>query len=929
MAFGLAAAATTASGQSLSVARFEGTVRDTRGQFIGDADVRVEGRGSSAARFTSTARDGRFRFDALPSGRYDVVVEALGYRPVRHLDVLVDAASTVRIDVSLTRVSPPVVAVDTVTRRGDPGELGTWLIERGYGDLSSQRRVGSELAAFSTTADAYGVEGLPWRYHGAMIDGTRSQGVTSPTGLGADAAGLAFPVRGLAAGAVGGLGYDVEVSGTGVGLKASTPRGGLEVASLSALEGGTANLGGLFVVSGPLQGDTAQAIFGVDHQYGEREFWGAGTQVDPRVDSRTSGFARLDWNASDRLVISARASASQYASRGLAVRDGLGSFFGTDYGATAGQAAVTVYGALTRRLAHEWRLSADVGSVRSRAPQDPRADLAAMVSGVGSAAGSPYDEFRATPRASGILHADFGAHRLKLGFSGAVHWADSRFGRDTDGLFAIGARTPTLQDGVYRRVEASTLAGEFAMREGALFLQDAWRVTDGLTLTVGVRADAVRIPASNIGANVDWQDVSALDNTAVRARRSHVSPRASVRWELGRDRAWVIEGGAGTYRDLPDLRDVSEALSFDTGADVRLAVGSFAIDRRPTAAEAGLVGQTLTMLAPSFEGPRTQRITLGVTRRLAGWSATVNAVYRQTDLLTRRRDLNLPAAPVGADQYGRPLYGQLQQYGRALVALPQSNRRFAGFDAAHVLESSGLSEFWGLTVGVERVRDLGLSVAAQYTLSQTTDNVASFAGSRLMPFPQLQGTSDWTVGRSDLDVPHRALVAFDWRTSSRLSFGVIAHARSGLPYTAGVRTGVDANGDGDWDNDPASVDGALAGMDALLDEHSCLRGDRGGFATRNACREPFVVSVDARVSMRLGRLSIGTVHAVVEAIDLLGPSAAPVDRALLLVDDTGAISQDPATGATIVPYVTNPGFGARAAARAVPVLWRVGLRVTP
>src|SRR5690606_40686964 len=57
---------------------------------------------------------------------------------------------------------------------------------------------------------------------------------------------------------------------------------------------------------------------------------------------------------------------------------------------------------------------------------------------------------------------------------------------------------------------------------------------------------------------------------------------------------------------------------------------------------------------------------------------------------------------IGSDQYGRPLYGSLNQQASALVATPGTNRRFADFDAVHLLESTGFSTYWGATLGVER-----------------------------------------------------------------------------------------------------------------------------------------------------------------------------------------------------------------------------------
>jgi hypothetical protein len=615
----------TAGGQSLTLAEFDGTVRDGSRQVIRDAEVRVLDRASGATRWTFTSREGVFRFAALPSGRYDVTIEALGYGPVVHLDVRVAAGHPTRLDATLQRIAPPVTTIDTIPRRGDGLSAGNWLVERGFGDLVGERRVGTDLAAFSTIADERSIEGLPWRYAESLLDGARAGGFGAPGGTGTDAAGLALPVRALSVARVGGLGYDVEVGGTGVGLRATTHRGGSTPSTRMLVEGGTADLGGAFIAGGPLQGDTAQAVFGGDYQSGERDFPLAGAGDPARTSARSSLFGRLDWQPSDRLAVSARASGSQLTSTGLGERTGLAAAYGTGYEALGTQASLNVYARLTRRIAHEWRISADVGSVEGREGSVPRSDIASSGSQAGALLGESFQENRTTPRVSGMLHFDFGEHRLKLGFATATHRIDSRFARSSDGNFAVDVPLAATS-AAWTRVEPLTFAGEFRMNETALFVQDAWRVADGLSVILGARIDNTRLPVGDIEPNAEWLGLSALDNAAVRAKRSSVAPRVGLRWELGPQREWVIEGGAGTYTDLPDRRDIAEALTFDQAADVRYGFGVTSYPDVPSLGEAPVVGRTITMLAPSFTAPRTQRLSLGVTRRDGAWSASLNAV---------------------------------------------------------------------------------------------------------------------------------------------------------------------------------------------------------------------------------------------------------------------------------------------------------------
>lgn len=926
LAIAVAGLASTAHAQSLAFAQFDGNVRDGALTAIHEAEVRIEDRASGAVRWAVTARDGSFRFAVLPAGRYDVTVEALGYRPAVYLDVRIGVGHTAQLNAILQPAPPPVSTIDTIPRQGDALSTGNWLIERGYGDLVGERRIGADLTAFSTTADAHSVEGLPWRLAESLVDGARAAGFGAPSGSGADAAGLALPVRALSTARVGGLGYDVEVGGTGIGLRATTHRGGNEPSFRPIAEGGSANLGGGLVVAGPLQRDTAQLIVGGDYQRSERDYPLTDSGEPRRTGDRVGMFGRLDWQPSDRLAVTARASGSRLTSVGYGERAGLASLYGSSYEALGAQASLNVFARLSRRIAHEWRISADIGAITGDRGDFPRAAVTSSGFQAGPLLGEAFEDHRTTPRVSGMLHFDLGAHRLKLGFATAAHRFDARFARDTDGDFAIDS--PLSAPGrAWRRTESVGYVGEFGMRETALFLQDAWRVSDGLSLILGARIDNTSIPAGKIESNAEWLGLTGLDNSAVRAKRSNVSPRVGLRWELGDRRQWVIEGGAGTYRDLPDRRDIAEALTLDRAADVRYGFGALPFPAEPSLTDAPVVGRTLTMLAPDFAAPRTQRLSLGLTHRAGSWSTSISGVYRNTDFLTRRRDLNLPAASVGSDQFGRPLYGSLQKAQTLVGVTAQSNRRFAQFDAVHALESTGFSEFWGVTGGVEYVQELGLSFAAHYTYSRTDDNIVDYVGARLSPFPDRLDGVDWVDGRSDLDVPHRAVVAADWRFNPVLSLGLVYRLQSGAPYTPMVAAGVDANADGDWHNDPAFVDPALSGMTALIDANDCLRDHSGSFVERNACREDLVHRLDLRATVRLGQLRFGRLELVVDALDVVAPNYGPVDRALLLVDRAGTLSTNAGTGVTTVPYAANPNFGKRLYDITPGVFWRVGLRV--
>ena len=151
--------------------------------------------------------------------------------------------------------------------------------------------------------------------------------------------------------------------------------------------------------------------------------------------------------------------------------------------------------------------------------------------------------------------------------------------------------------------------------------------------------------------------------------------------------------------------------------------------------------------------------------------------------------------------------------------------------------------------------------------------------------------------------------------------------QSGFPFTPGFRDGVDANGDGSFNNDPAFVDDAIAGTGDLFNEWECLRVQVGRFARRNSCRGDPIQTLDVRVVLRAFEARGYSVELVADGVNLLDPEVAELDRALYLVDASGALVTDPVLAETTVPLLVNPNFGQPVRGLSTGRFFRVGLRV--
>lgn len=939
-----------AAAQGLMHGALHGSVRGTQGEPVREVELRIIERASGATRSAMTGRDGAFRFALLGPGLYDVHAEALGYRPVVMVNVELVAGQVQTLRLVLRREAPPVTTIDTVRAFGAQVAPIVWAQQRAYGELAAGRRLVSDAASLSPIADEIAVEGLPWRHATVMVDGARLGSVSAPSGAGLSTFGLALPSRSASRVSVGGIGFDVEAAGSGVGLSVQSLRAGSSRASRSAVFGGSSDVGAAAVFGGPLQRDTAHAVFGIDYQRSEvkRPAWfladdaeglqlitiassAAGVDLSayrnetPQLEERASGFGRLDWQLGDRYAVVLRGAGSRLATEDPGVLGATSAGFGSRQVTIAAQASINVVARLSDRLTSELRLSGEMGDASAERAQLTTTSFAGRGIVVGAASDEPFSDQRVTPRLAAMLHWDLGVHRVKFGATLGRNRVETQGALAFAGGFRYGDAADFLAgNGAWNGLSAVGGSGSFQMQERAIFVQDAWRVSDGFDLSLGLRFDANSVSAGQLTQNTEWTALTGSDNSDVVRRNARVSPRVGFRWSLGSDREWLIEGGAGVYHDLPDHRDVAEALTFDTGVVARSMAGTLASwPAAPDSVVAPIRGQTMSLLGPGFEGPRTRRMSLSLQRSLGGWTTYVQGVYRQTDFLARRRDLNLPATSVGADQYGRPLYGSVRQLGSLLVAQPGSNRRFSQFDAVTAIEVTGFSDYRGATVGIERVVDVGLSVGAHYTYSRTEDNLVQGTA----PRASLGGSRD--VGVADTDIPHRVLATLEWSLppSGAVRFGAVYRLRSGTPFTPGFREGVDADADGATGNDAAFIDGALAGMDQLIAEHACLQRAAGRFAVRNDCRGPIVHRLDLRAAFRLRSLASGPLELVLDAINVLPSIEGRIDRALVLVDRSGTVTTNPGTGITSVPLVVNPGFGEVLSDRSAGMLFRLGLRI--
>ncbi len=965
----------SAAAQTVVSGDVSGRVLTSDGRSIPDAVVTLHSLEMDVTREAATDLAGSYAIQFMSPGRYEMRVEAFGYRPLVRPVVRVEAGASRLVNVTLIASPPPVTQVDTVMEGGMA--LSRWS---GAGpsisssDLDAQRDLlggWTALARFSSVlGPSLGSQGLPGMMTAQVVDGVPFFAARHPYLRGESTGSPAFPASSLARASVLQDPGDVYFIGdVGTTLAATTRAGkgpgsgGIEGAwSSDALwSSGTLDVtkpptmtsyraaghtgvtlvpdtSRLFVAGEALSqqsplasrvpADQLTGLSGVDPAILDG-------LTSPSVEtvSRISGLARLDhWGGTTRLTLR--------AAGGHETRDYDGEGPGSlGYGLGAPEKATDLSAAMTLVSRYEQGLSLEVlggislsdrtwGNATGLAP----ATLVGPGLSLGEAPGSSAKVSRIDIFVAPALHFPLGGGNAKAGLSiqATSHTFDQTFAGDGDLFFSDGAAL-TQGDGVYTRGTSSETS--FSTSRVGAFAQYAWTASPGLRIVAGGRVDWEKIPKSGVTLDTDWETASGLRNNEYPTSLAQPGGVLAATWDVRGDERTILYGSGSVMNGAFDPSLVHEVIAQDGAAKLRRYIGTGISWPDPSNGPQGTRSAAiLTLLGPDSRAPRSYALGGGLVQDLgSGWVMHASASVRRTDFLPRRRDLNLPAYPLVQDAHGRDIFGDLQQIGSMVVPALGSNRRFGDFGTVWGVDPDGWSKYRGLSVGLEHATQES-DVFVSYTRSRTTDNWIGAArglpDATLDPHLPEVGGAAWADGTSDFDIPDRLVAGARMHLDVGLGGEISASYtfQSGRPFTPGYRTGVDANGDGSARNDVAWIP-PLSELGDLAGSWPCLADQAGGFADRNSCRGPSSSTLNAGV--RLGIAAVGgrTLSLTVEGFNLIENSSGLVDTALLLVDPTNPIQRSGDGTVVTLPTTVNPAFGQVILPATPGRILRVGFRI--
>ena len=365
------------------------------------------------------------------------------------------------------------------------------------------------------------------------------------------------------------------------------------------------------------------------------------------------------------------------------------------------------------------------------------------------------------------------------------------------------------------------------LKQFATYVQDDWRVTDRLTVNLGVRYDVVKGLQFDQSKNPNYQlaqqygqagrfaNVIGYENFGKDPKddMNNVQPRIGGVFDVHGDGKDIVRAGWGIYTDfgytnsnvLFAAADASGSL-FGT---VFTATNTSGL-RNPDGT-LFRVGQPLTNLAsqneagalpyfgqwvdPRLEQPETRQTSLGWSHQLSS-NTVVTADYVHID---------------GSKLNVRPRLNTRINGARRFADIPFSPNS----SATRAAISAGRSEYDGLILGVRRRLTNGLDLTGSYTLSSGKSTIGT-AGDELdtrylqdatNPFddPRMMGPNRRT------DARHRITASATVQLPAGFRVSPIFIYRSALPVYIGE--GVDLNSDGEINDLPQQAV-AFDGFDA-------------------------------------------------------------------------------------------------------------------
>jgi outer membrane receptor protein involved in Fe transport len=422
------------------------------------------------------------------------------------------------------------------------------------------------------------------------------------------------------------------------------------------------------------------------------------------------------------------------------------------------------------------------------------------------------------------------------------------------------------------------------LNEYAVFLQDEWRASRALTLSFGLRYDLQDIAQPDV-RNPDPQLAAlGIDTSVVPVDKDNVAPRLGVAWTPSA--RTVVRAGYGLFYGRTPSIMIGTAHS---GNAINVVNVTFTGNQVPTyparfatlPTGAALPRPSIQFFDSGFESPQVHQASAGVEHALNDDIALgASYLFVAGRSLALSRDFNV-GPPVTVDV---PIQG-----GGSLPINRYATRLATNFDRLVRFESTGRSNYHGLTLEAKKRFNGTLLANLAYTLGQVKDNNPDsvnvvLGGGDDARFPSDPANRDADYAPGNNDVRHRFVFSGYWDLGywkdaagakkallDGWSLSWIATAQSGYPYSQRVTNDLNADGNRSNDLTPFGRNVERLPWTRVIDARLSRRIALGGAVRLELIAEAFNLLNSTNISTRQGTLYNFTNNVLVPQTNLSNP----------------------------------------------------------
>ncbi len=309
------------------------------------------------------------------------------------------------------------------------------------------------------------------------------------------------------------------------------------------------------------------------------------------------------------------------------------------------------------------------------------------------------------------------------------------------------------------RVDAAQKQVDLSQTLYGVFVEDRWRATPQLTVTIGLR----------------WGYDDITSRGASTADLDNFQPRAAVNWLVRSN--MVIRGGAGLYAGKFPYAVYSDAIQFGPDGNQTVTFDGAAAPRylqgpRTATLDRSTLppGEIRELFSLGLEQPMSTQLTLGWQAQIGTAAAfSIDGVWTSTRNLPRSWDLNASTRGIGPSDMTTLPVSEGDQF-RPVQPVTGGYRRLS------TTESGGRADYAGLYSAIRLNVRSDLTLDANYVLSRSRNDTED------INFNATQGNRfdlEWADAVNDRR--HKASARSTWTAARYLTVAGIADYQSGTP----------------------------------------------------------------------------------------------------------------------------------------------------